>query len=270
MTTPPKKPTKAERREEQRAAREAAMQAEQFAEQRKKRLLGLGGVLAVAAAIVLVLVLVSGGGDDKGAAGAGAGSDVTGVADVQAMFEGIPQSGITLGKPDAPVTIVEFADMQCPVCKTYSETQLPRVVQDHVATGNANLEFRMLSFLGEDSVRMGRVVTAAGFQNKLFETQELFFRNQGEENTGYATDEYIRSILDAVPGLDVERTLKDAESEKAKEEMAAANTLMSRRGVQGTPTVFVGTSEDDLQMVENPLEDGAVAQAVEAALAKKR
>ena len=48
------------------------------------------------------------------------------------MLAGIPQSGIHLGSPSAPVRLVEFADLQCPFCREYTLQTLPQLVQDYV------------------------------------------------------------------------------------------------------------------------------------------
>ena len=77
------------------------------------------------------------------------------------MLAGIPQSGIYLGNPAAPVPLVEFADLQCPFCREYTLQTLPQLVQDYVRTGKVRMEFRNLSFLGKDSVTAGRAAAAA-------------------------------------------------------------------------------------------------------------
>ena len=72
------------------------------------------------------------------------------------MLADIPQSNIYLGNPAAPVRLVEFADPQCPFCREYALQVLPQLVQDYVRSGKVRMEFRILSFLGKDSVTAGR------------------------------------------------------------------------------------------------------------------
>ena len=68
------------------------------------------------------------------------------------MFDGIPQDGVALGDPDAPITLVEFADLQCPFCAEWAIEALPVYVEDYVRTGQMRIEFRPLTFIGNDSV----------------------------------------------------------------------------------------------------------------------
>jgi protein-disulfide isomerase len=59
--------------------------------------------------------------------------------------------GRVLGDPNAPVTLVEYADFQCPVCKHAEMELLPRIQKDYIETGKVKLEFRMYPFIGQES-----------------------------------------------------------------------------------------------------------------------
>jgi protein-disulfide isomerase len=64
------------------------------------------------------------------------------------LFAGIQQHGIVLGSPNAPVTLVEFADLQCPYCGEFARNALPQIVRDYVRTGRVKVAFQGLAFLG--------------------------------------------------------------------------------------------------------------------------
>src|SRR5436190_9410660 len=164
-------------------------------ERRTRRLWQLGAAFVTAAAVVIVAIVVSSAGRSKVAP--------------PTIFSGIPQQGIVLGRPSAPVTMTEFADLQCPVCREYTARVLPALVRDYVRAGKVKMVFRDVAFLGDDSVTAGRAAAAAGAQRKLWQFVDAFYAEQGDENSGYVTDDFVRSIAEKVPGLDVERLMRD-------------------------------------------------------------
>jgi protein-disulfide isomerase len=238
-------PTKRERRDAARAQRLERERAAQAAATRRKRLYQLGGLLAAAVAIVVIAVAVSSGGGKK-SNNAASGGSLQGAAETHSLFVGIPQKGITLGKPDAPVTIVEFADPQCPFCKDYTLNEMPGVIQKYVRTGKAKMELRYLTFIGPDSITAAQALQGAGLQNKLWQASDLLYRNQGEENTGYVTDTFLRSVLSGA-GADADKALAAAKTSAVSEQLAEAKTLSSRYAVNGTPTILVGPTGGTLK-----------------------
>jgi len=259
-------PTKRERRDAARAERLEHEQAANAAAVRRKRLTQLGALLGAAAVIVVVAIVVSNhGGAKKTSSG-----DFQGVAETTSLIGGIPQQGITLGKATAPVTIVEFADPQCPFCKEYTLNEMPTLIQKYVRTGKAKMELRYLTFIGPDSVTAAGVLEAAGAQGKLWQASDLFYRNQGEENSGYVDDAFLTKVLDGA-GADAAKAIAGAGSSQASQEIAAAKTLSSRYGVTGTPTILVGPTGGDLKADTSESQPTAagVSKLVDAALAAK-
>jgi protein-disulfide isomerase len=149
----------------------------------------------------------------------------------------------TLGPPAAKVTIVEFADFQCPFCaKTVA-------LIDKVIAANPNdvkFVFKHMPLAmharGEPSAR---AAWAAGKQGKFWEMHHLLFQNPHTAQDGdfekFATD----------LGLDVKAFLSDYESPAAKERIGKDVALANELGVRATPAVFVNgrefAFEDDLQ-----------------------
>jgi len=215
----------------------------------KRRLWLLGGVVVVAALVVGVLALASGG-DDDGPQGLGGGSSLQGQAEVNRTFAGIPQQGIAVGDPAAPVTVVEFVDLQCPFCAQFARAELPELVRRYVRTGKARLELRVLTFLGEDSLRAGRVAAAAAEQDRGWQFADLFFANQGQENSGYATDEFLREVAEGVDGLDADRALADAQQPAATAQLRRAAAAAETLGVSSTPTFFASRRGGTLEQLQ--------------------
>lgn len=152
---------------------------------------------------------------------------------------GIPQAGSVLGSPAAKVTLIEYADPQCPACRLYTESIFPTVVNEYVRPGKVATEFRGFPFIGDDSVKGYRYLLAAGRQDKLWNLAEALYRNQGAENSGWLTEDLVRRLAAEIPGLDVERLLSDAARPEIAEEASSATAKAVASGIQGTPTFLV-------------------------------
>jgi protein-disulfide isomerase len=160
-------------------------------------------------------------------------------------LSGIPQDGRVLGAPDATVTLVEWADPQCPACRMYTERGFPTVVDEYVRPGSVNTEFRGYPFIGEDSVKAYRFLLAAAEQNRLWNLQEAMYRHQGGENDGWVTDELVRELAAGIAGLDVDRLFADAEREDIVAEADGAEAAGQAAGIPGTPTLQIVIGDAD-------------------------
>jgi protein-disulfide isomerase len=199
----------------------------------------------------VVVVLVSGGGGSgtKTTAASSKSAPVSNTAAIQEQLGGVPQRGNTLGKSNAPISIIEYGDLQCPICANFSNTIMPSVVQDYIRQGKARITFRNFAFIGDDSNKLALASLAAGLQNKQFYFNELVYANQGEENSGYATDAYIKKIFSSIPGLDVAKAMQDMKSQKVNDEFGKDMQLSQAAGISATPTLFVGRSGQTPQVL---------------------
>jgi protein-disulfide isomerase len=193
----------------------------------------------VAAALIAGSILFTGDdGNDAVATTSATPADTTDAAVSQ--LAGIPQNGTVLGNPQATVRMIQFEDLQCPVCKKYTDETFPAIVEEYVKPGRVKIDFRGLAFLGPDSDKALRIAIAAGFQNKLWDVVELFYEQQGEENSGWVTDAKIDQILAEVPELDVAKVKVDAKSAAVAKEIAAVQAEATALEVQGTPWFYMG------------------------------
>jgi protein-disulfide isomerase len=136
--------------------------------------------------------------------------------------------------------MVEFADLQCPFCQEYTTTIFPTIVAEYVRTGKVRMEFRNVSILGTDSVRAAQMAGAAGLQNKLWPFIDVFYNNQGEEKTGYVTDDFLHKVGSAVNGLDVTKAMNDRGTAVVQKQLDTAQSEMAANGFQGTPSFLLG------------------------------
>jgi protein-disulfide isomerase len=231
----------ASRKDQREAARQARVEQEQraAAEARRKRMtqLGVGGVLAaVIAVVVLIVVSQSGGGGSSGGGDAGSVADAGLVA---RQLDGIPQHGNVLGDPSAKVTVVEFGDPQCPVCRDFSEKVIPQFIAGPVRSGEAKYEFEPWLIIGPQSKPAAEAALAAGEQDHFFNYIELFYRNQGEENSGYVTNDFMTAIARGADVPDLDRWNADRDSSKWPPQLSAIDAEANRLGLSGTPSIQV-------------------------------
>ena len=156
----------------------------------------------------------------------------------QDAFAGIPQDGTRLGRDDAPVTIHLYEDFQCPACGQFARETLPEVVERHVEPEDAELVSETLVFIGPDSIPAARAAFAAGRQDRYWQYATLLFENQGAENSGYITDEFLTDLARQTEGLDVNEW-NEARQGSFEKELRAAQKRAEEDGVNSTPSLVV-------------------------------
>jgi len=221
-------------------------------------------VLGAAAALAAVLI---------GASQVGSGAAETPVLEPaggsESLFAGIEQHGGALGSPKAPVTLVEYADLQCPYCAQWSRETLPVLVDEYVATGKLRIVFLGLAFIGADSDKALRTAIAAGQDDHLWDVVHGLYASQGAENSGWVTDDLVGSIAAGVPGLDGEKLLVARWEDTVGPELEHAADAATRAGVHGTPAFQLGPTGGRLELVDvTSLGPEGIVPAIEALLAR--
>jgi protein-disulfide isomerase len=214
--------------------------------QANPRVLAIGAAVVVlaAAGIGLALALSGGGsGIPKNLPTYGSlANGLPGAADVQTMYGAIPQNGLVLGKPSAPVRMVIYIDLQCPLCQQFELQSMPTIVDKYVRTGKVQVEVKPWAFIGPDSGRGQAAMLAAAKQNKAFNFAQILYINQGIENTNWLTDDMVAQAAESIPGLNVHTLLSERKSGSVSSQVKAVAAAAQADKVSGTPTVFVGKS----------------------------
>jgi protein-disulfide isomerase len=230
-------------------------------EERRQRLVKLASATAfLAIAVVAVLVVIGQSQTDGG------DTSLEGVAAVRADLDGIPQRGLVLGEPRAEVTLVEFGDLQCPACKGFAEDVVPQVIESKVRDGEAKIEFRSFTIIGEESIDAAAAAIAAGEQGHGWDFVELFYRNQGFENSGYVSDEFLTEVARSagVPNLSKWNAVR--QSKRTIDRVSAEGAEAERLGFGGTPSFAVeGPSTDGLKTLGTPSSAGELESAIDDA-----
>jgi protein-disulfide isomerase len=214
-------------------------------EARRKQLIKLASALVFLAIVgVAVLIVVSGtetnGGD----------TNLEDVGLVAKQLQGIPQTGTVLGNPKAKATLVEFGDLQCPNCKAASEGAVSEVIAGPVAAGEAKLDFRNFTVINEASIPAGAAAIAAGEQGRGWNFIELFYRNQGTEQTAYVNDKFLTAIAKGAGVPDIAKWNADRKSKSALNEVKGQTEEAKQLGFEGTPSFAVQGSSGKLEPVE--------------------
>jgi protein-disulfide isomerase len=222
--------------------------------------LGAGAVFLVIVVVVVLIVANSGG------SGGGDASNLKEIPAVDSLVQGVPQNGMTIGDPNAKVELIEYGDLQCPVCKAYSEEVLPQIIENQVKNGKAKITFHNFTIIGEQSLPAGAATLAAGEQGRGWNYLELFYRNQGEENSGYATDEFLTAVAKGAGVKDIARWEKERESEKITGEVEATTEQAQNFGFTGTPSFAIkGPNSNGTELLGTPSAPEEFEQAIEKA-----
>lgn len=234
--------------------REKRLKAEAAAQSSDKRqnlakIFGIAAFVVVVGVVVAIIAISSGGGNDPDGSGSG---------DASASIEGLAQSGNMLGDPKAPVTLVEFGDLQCPICKQYAEQILPDVMTGPVKDGTANVEYENWAILGPDSTLAAKAAIAAGQQDKMWSFIDTFYDNQGVENSGYVTDDFLTEIAEKAGVPDIDKWNTDREAPAMDEDLARIDAIATENGFSGTPSFAFREADGSL----TPLEDTQSSQAI--------
>jgi protein-disulfide isomerase len=135
------------------------------------------------------------------------------------------------GKKDAPITVVEFSDFQCPFCKR-GMTVMDDLLKEY--PNDVKIVFKNLPLpFHPEAKPAAAAALAAGAQGKYWEYHDLLFNNQDS----LSTETYIKLAGDLK--LDVEKFKTDMKSEKFEKQIADDMAIATQLGVRGTPGFFV-------------------------------
>jgi len=230
--------------------------------ERRTRLLQIGaGAVFLAIVAVAVLIVVNSGGSSGGDA-----SNLKDVGSVDKLFNGIPQEELVLGDPKAKVELIEYGDLQCPVCKAFAEEILPPVIENRVKNGDAKLVFRNFTIIGPQSAPAGAAALAAGAQGRGWNYLDLFYHNQGKENSGYADDEFLTAVAKGAGVKDVAKWDEERKGAKLTGEVEDTFEQAQNFGFTGTPSFAIkGPSSNGIELLGTPSSPQELEEAIDDA-----
>jgi len=176
--------------------------------------------------------------------------------------KGDQQSAHIRGNPDAPVTLEEFGDFQCPPCG-----QFAGFVEELLKEYDPRLRvvFRNLPLPNHELAREAALAAeAAGFQGTFWEMHDTLYREQETWSKAPNVRELFESYAGTI-GLDLDQFKKDMDGDKARERVDSDHALADSLGIKMTPTLFINNRPVDPKD-KNP--EGVRAE-IKAALEEK-
>lgn len=201
-------------------------------------------LIAAGAAAIVVIGLVAASVLLRGGDSGSEASTTDGAGQVSTLLDGIPQDRTLLGSPDAKVTMIQFEDLQCPICGRYQQEVFPGVIDEYVKPGKVKLRFVGLAFLGPDSEKALLHVIAAGEQGKLWQFADALYANQGDENSGWVTDDLLKQISGDL-GLDYAKLTSDANGPAVLQQANSMAAEGQQRKIPGTPWFYVQVGDSE-------------------------
>jgi protein-disulfide isomerase len=165
-----------------------------------------------------------------------------------------------LGKPDAPVTIIEYASLTCPHCAHFAVDVLPKVKEKWIDTGKARLILRDYP-LDEPATHAAMIARCAP-PEKFYALIDTFFKDQQQWVLTKDRDAALQrlALLGGISKSAFDACLAD----KSVEEKVLQSRLTATKdlGVEATPTFFINGVKFDEAPEEEPM-DAAISKAAQ-------
>lgn len=208
---------------------------------RTRQLRMIGGVVIAAVAVAAVIIAVASGGGGGGGLKTGTQAKQT-ASGVESLLTGIPQSGATLGNPNAPVTMTYYGDLECPICRDFTlNGGLSQLIANEVRDGKVKIEYKSFQTATQDPTvfqTQQAAALAAGEQDRFWEFAELFYHEQGQEGTNYVNAAYLTGLASQIPNFDVSKWQSARTNPSLVAQVQSDEQSGNSIGVTGTPTLI--------------------------------
>lgn len=145
--------------------------------------------------------------------------------------------GLALGRADAPVVLIEYADFKCGYCGKFARDTEPELVKKYVDTGVLRIEWRNFPIFGEESEAAARASWAAGRQGRFWEFHKAAYAH-GSKEKGFGK-ERLTALAKEAGVTDLAAFTKDADSAAAREAVSKDQEQGYSLGATSTPSFLV-------------------------------
>ncbi|MFB0630787.1 DsbA family protein [Streptomyces sp. AB3(2024)] len=204
-------------------------------------LLVCAGVAATAITLGLVSWQASAPRDESRDTASAAGSTPRAedpLAELKALARREAGDKLALGRPDAPVVLIEYSDFKCGYCGKFARDTEPALVKKYVDAGTLRIEWRNFPIFGADSEAAAKAAWAAGQQDRFAAFHAAAYAD-GSKEKGFGEERLVELAREAgVP--DLERFRRDMAGPQAAEALRRDQEEGYRIGVSSTPSFLVG------------------------------
>ena len=155
------------------------------------------------------------------------------------------------GDADAPITIIEFGDYQCPKCKQWFQEQKPVISSNYILTGIAKLYFIDFVWIGDDSFTAAEAAYCANDQGKFKEYHSILYNSQADIQDGWANSDSLKQFAVDI-GLDSEIFNQCLDSGKYSNRVSYNTDIALSNKITGTPHFFIVGSDDTVKQIAGP------------------
>mgnify|MGYP005757075177 CR=1 FL=1 len=174
----------------------------------------------------------------------------------------------TIGKKEAPISIVEFGDYKCPSCKEWGETIYPQLVKDYIESGKASFSYINVLFHGDEST-LAALASESVYKNhpeSFWQFHKAIYEAQPDvqiHDNPWVTVEKMEEIATkTVPSLDLNKFREDLSSRSSRLESVKMDAaLVEKYNVTLTPTIAVNGV-----ILENPFDYTSIKKQIEKEL----
>jgi protein-disulfide isomerase len=256
----------ASRKDQKEAAKAQRLALEQAAAEaaRRARVLRLGMVVGAAVVVVVALIVISSSGGGKKAPSKSAAATA---AAVNTLLNGIPQSGTTLGRPTAAVTVTEYGDLECPFCADFAKGAENTLISNDVRPGKVKLVYRSLQTATQDPTVFSTqqsAAYAAGAQGRALNFIELFYNEQGVEGSGYVSASYLDGLAKQIPGLNYGKWQTASTQSTYSDAVLADEQTAAKAGFDSTPTIVVSGPKGSHPITSATIDYAALESAIQS------
>jgi len=178
----------------------------------------------------------------------------------------IPDFAPYRGSSNAKINMVEFGDYQCPFCERHFSQTEPQIKQNYIDTGKVKYFFLDFAFLGPDSQTLGEGAWCANDQGLYYDYYDYIYSHQGQENSGWATPEKVKTMVKNIAGLNSQQFDSCLDSGKYTQRVKQNTQLGQNSGIDGTPGFLIGNDKIGYTLIRGAYPYASFQQILDAAL----